>query len=190
MAIVETFAAVEWGVVSSCSHLGRRRATQILPYGRHAQLPYDSKKITAELLDVLTLRVRWLRAAASGNGSKRGGSTTTSIPFGSSNAASKSPAALCPTSCAVSRCEIRTRLAATSPALADRARSSNSVTVAPTGCTEPRSKFQRDDGFSGGTGLRPNDVATMSQCLPNRLSVGYGVVLRNYSIWRGLPRVA
>ena len=39
----------------------------------------------------------------------------------------------------------------TKPVPVGRARSSNSVTVAPTGCTKPRSKFQRHDGFSGGT---------------------------------------
>ena len=55
-------------------------------------------------------------------------------------------AALCQTSCAVSRFEIRPRSAATSPVPADLARSSNSVTEAPTGCTEPRGKFQRSAG--------------------------------------------
>ena len=56
--------------------------------------------------------------------------------YGSSNAASKSRKALYPTSCAVNRSAIRTRSAATSPAPADLARSSNSVTAARTGCTE------------------------------------------------------
>ena len=76
-----------------------------------------------------------------------------SMLFVSSNAASKSPVALCQTSCAASLFEIRAKSAATSPVLADRVRSSNSVTVAPTGCTEPRGKFQRKDGFSGGTSI-------------------------------------
>jgi len=45
-----------------------------------------------------------------------------------------------------------TKVAAMNPVHADRERSSNGRTVPPTGCTEPRGKFQLRDGFSGGTG--------------------------------------
>jgi uncharacterized protein len=59
----------------------------------------------------------------------------------------KSQPALCQMSYAVIRSEIRTKSAATNLAPVGRAKSSNSVTEAPTGCTEPSSS-------NGTTGFR------------------------------------